>query len=191
MNNHSLIERIKNNDGELVLKEIYQQHRNEFLHWAIRNHDCTMEEAKEVFQQAIVIFYENIVFGKVTEINVQMKTYIFGIGKNKLLELLRHRNRMNEKVEEGLTEEKEIYSNEFDVGYESKLSQIELCLQQIGDPCKSILQHYYYHKRAMQDIAELMEYKNSETVKNLKYKCLMRLKKIFLTSIEPLTSELS
>ncbi|MDZ7604599.1 MAG: hypothetical protein U5K79_03210 [Cyclobacteriaceae bacterium] len=77
MNNHSLIEKIKTNDGEMELKKIYQQYRNEFLGWAIRNHDCSVMEAKEVFQQAIVIFYENIIYGKVTEINVQMKTYIF------------------------------------------------------------------------------------------------------------------
>ena len=191
MNNHSLIERIKNNDGELVLKEIYQLYRNEFLHWAVRNHDCTMEEAKEVFQQTIVIFYENIVFGKVTEINVQMKTYIFGIGKNKLLEHLRRRTRMGEKVGDDRVESSDIYNGIYDESYESRLSQIEQCLQQIGDPCKSILQYYYYHKKSMQDIAELLDYKNSETVKNLKYKCLMRLKKIFLSIGTPITPELS
>jgi len=191
MNNHSLIERIKNNDGEQVLKEIYQQQRNEFLHWAVRNHDCTMEEAKEVFQQTMVILYENIVYGKVTEINVQMKTYIFGIGKNKLMEMMRRRNNMSVQIDEELMEATDIYYGVFDEIYESKLSQIEQCLRQIGDPCKTILQHYYYQKKSMQNIADLLDYKNSETVKNLKYKCLMRLKKIFLTSGEPLTSELS
>jgi len=191
MNNHSLIERIKNNDGEQVLKEIYQKHRNEFVNWVVRNHDCQSEEAKEVFQQAMVILYENIVYGRITEINVQMKTYIFGIGKNKLMEMLRRRNNMAVQLNEDRAEDQDIYYGEFNESYEIRLSQIELCLLQIGDPCKSILQHYYYHKKSIQCIADIMDYKNMETVKSLKYKCLARLKKIYLNSGAPLTTELS
>ncbi len=191
MNNHSLIERIKKNDGEQVLREIYQQHRNEFLHWAVRNHACSTEEAKEVFQQSIVVFYENVIHGKVTTIDVQMKTYIFGIGKYKLMELIRRRDSMREHIDEESMEITDIYHGMFDDQYESKLSQIEVCLRQIGEPCNTILQHYYYHKKSMQEIADLMNYKNRETVKNLKYKCLMRLKKNFFTSGATLTTELS
>lgn len=187
MQNHSLIERIKNNDGEKVLKEIYEQYRNEFLKWAIKSHDLTMDEAKEVFQQAIIILYENIVFGKVTEINVQMKTYIFGIGKNKIFELVKKRSKnAGDPDEEMLL----TYSGVDDeIEDEEKMQNLEMSLQQLGEPCKTILLQYYYHRRSVQEIADKLEYKNSETMKNVKYKCLMRLKKIFFGNTQSLTIE--
>ena len=79
MKDHSLIERIKSKQSDKALKEVYQKYRNEFLHWAVRNHSCSMEEAKDVFQQGVVILYENVKLGKVTQITTQVKTYLFSI----------------------------------------------------------------------------------------------------------------
>ena len=45
----------------------------------------------------------------------------------------------------------------------------------LGDPCRSILQLFYYKRMSMEDITALMGYKNAATTKNLKYKCLKRL----------------
>ncbi len=186
MENHSLIDRIKSKDSEQELKEVYNNYRNEFLLWAVKHYDCTMEEAKDVFQQTIVIFYENIINGKVTEISTQVKTYLFGIGKNKILELLRSKKkRMPEAVDENF-EVQEIYYSEIDEVYEEKLLNVESSLALLGDPCKSILEQYYYHKKSMMEISEILDYKNRDTVKNMKYKCLQRLKQIFKTEFNSL-----
>jgi DNA-directed RNA polymerase specialized sigma24 family protein len=49
----------------------------------------------------------------------------------------------------------------------------------LGEPCKSLLEAYYLQKKNMQDIAVSFGYTNADNAKNQKYKCLMRLKKIF------------
>jgi hypothetical protein len=49
----------------------------------------------------------------------------------------------------------------------------------MGEPCKTILEDYYIRKMSMQDISEKFGYTNAENAKNQKYKCLMRLKKLF------------
>lgn len=178
MENHSLIERIKNHDSEKVIKEIYCNHRNEFLLWAMRNHSCSLEEAKDVFQQAVIIFYENIRSGKVSQITTQLKTYIFGIGKNKILEMLRTKRKMQAQYNDQTYLDNDEYYNEMDDNYEDNLKNVTRCLVKMGDPCKSILEQYYYHRKSMIEISEILEYKNSDTVKNLKYKCLQRLRQL-------------
>lgn len=179
MENHSMIERIKKQDSENGLKEIYSKYRDEFLLWAIRNHSCSMEEAKDVFQQTVIIFYENIVYGKVSEITTKVKTYLFSIGKNKLLELIRKKGKhLNEFKDQAYSGSEIYYGDEYEE-YEGKLKKVELCLEKLGDPCKGILKQYYYQKRSMQEIAKVLDYKNSDTVKNLKYKCLQRLRQVF------------
>ncbi len=176
MNSHSLIDRIKNHDADEALREIFNAYRNEFMLWAVRNHSCTMEEAKEVFQESVVILYENIIYEKVTEITTQVKTYLFSIGKNKIRELLRLKARHQTAEQDHLFQDQDIYHNRFDEAYEEKLKKVETEIEKLGDPCRKILTLYYYHRKSMQDIADLMNYKNSDTVKNLKYKCLQRLK---------------
>ncbi len=179
MENHSLIERIKNKDGDDTLKEIYDLYRNEFVLWAMRHHSCSTEEAKDVFHQSMIIFYENVIYGKLTEIRVQVKTYLFSIGKNKILELSRKRAKALLKDKEWIYSGSDMSGYEIDDGFEDRLIMVEKSMFKLGDPCKSILKYYYYHKKSMTEISEIMGYKNGDTVKNLKYRCLQRLKHIF------------
>jgi hypothetical protein len=56
---------------------------------------------------------------------------------------------------------------------------MEASMEKIGEPCKTILEDYYIHRKSMLEIADRFGYTNAENAKNQKYKCLMRLKKLF------------
>jgi len=56
---------------------------------------------------------------------------------------------------------------------------MEKGLASLGEPCKSLLEAYYLQKRSMNEIAMAFGYTNADNAKTQKYKCLMRLKKIF------------
>jgi hypothetical protein len=49
----------------------------------------------------------------------------------------------------------------------------------IGEPCKSLIEAYYVHQKNMHEIAGFFGYTNADNAKNQKYKCLVRLKKLF------------
>jgi hypothetical protein len=52
-------------------------------------------------------------------------------------------------------------------------------MQRIGEPCKSLLQAFYIEKKSMPEIAVAFGYTNADNAKTQKYKCLIRLKKLF------------
>ena len=56
---------------------------------------------------------------------------------------------------------------------------MEKAISSLGEPCKSLIEAFYIQKRSMQDIANQFGYTNADNAKNQKYKCLMRLKKLF------------
>ena len=58
---------------------------------------------------------------------------------------------------------------------------MEKAMSGLGEPCKSLLEAFYMQKRSMQEIASGFGYTNAENAKNQKYKCLMRLKKLFFS----------
>ena len=56
---------------------------------------------------------------------------------------------------------------------------MENAMAKIGEPCKSLLDAYYIQKKSMLDIAADFGYTNADNAKTQKYKCLIRLKKLF------------
>jgi hypothetical protein len=63
----------------------------------------------------------------------------------------------------------------------SDFLMMEKALASIGEPCKSLLEAFYLQKRNMSEIAGNFGYTNADNAKNQKYKCLMRLKKLFFS----------
>lgn len=60
-------------------------------------------------------------------------------------------------------------------------SIMDRALNSLGEPCKSLLEGYYLKKMDMNALASAFGYTNADNAKNQKYKCLMRLKKLFFT----------
>ena len=178
MSENDVIARIKTGD-ERELGAIYEKYRQEFISWIIRNYSCNIDEAKEVYQLAIMIFYENIINGKLTTMTSSIKSYVFAVGKNKMLEQKKFANRFTHNLEGTMDLINEDQPAEDVEQHEAALKLVERCLHLLGEPCKGLLELYYYRRKSMTDIAENLGYKNTDTAKNQKYKCMKRLKKIF------------
>jgi DNA-directed RNA polymerase specialized sigma24 family protein len=63
----------------------------------------------------------------------------------------------------------------------AEFNMMEKAMNGLGEPCKSLLEAFYIDKKSMQEIATGFGYTNAENAKNQKYKCLMRLKKLFFS----------
>lgn len=168
--NNQLIDQLRQ-DGKDALATIYKLYRAEFIQWMRASSSCDEEEAKDLYQQSIIILYENVVGGRLTEFTSSIKTYLFGIGKNKLREMDREKSKQRKIKAEDLQQND-------DASKENRLQQVETCVERLGEPCRSLLIQYYYHKRSIDQLKELFNYRNIETAKNQKYKCLERLRKL-------------
>ncbi len=171
----SLIKKIKSGDyNELEL--VYKNYREEFIKWIIKSFKCSSDDAKDVYQQTIITLYENIVNDKIQNFNSSIKTYLFAIGKNKFFAETREKHKFQMETDDTInTIPEEMNTSIEDM---KKLQGVEKSLEILGNPCKQILELYYYHKKSMIDIAGTLGLKNPETAKNMKYKCLKRLRVI-------------
>jgi len=52
------------------------------------------------------------------------------------------------------------------------------------EPCKSILKYYYYENLSMERIADVMNYKNADTVKSQKLRCMKYLEESLQKEIQ-------
>ncbi len=80
------------------------------------------------------------------------------------------------EIEEAIPVENDIEAHE---RKDEEFTMMAAAMKNLGEPCKSLLEDYYLHRRSMQEITEKFGYTNADNAKNQKYKCLMRLKKLF------------
>lgn len=177
MTDMQLVRLVRSGDGA-GLSIVYEKYRKEFLSWIRKFSGCPTDEAQEYYQAAILILYENIMSGKVSDLQSTLKTYLFGIGKN----LTYQHHRKNQRLERVRAE----YMVEVELLQESRQAQetemdlrlISKCLAIIGEPCRQLLDYFYFLRKSMDEISSAMGYKNPETAKNQKYKCMERLRKM-------------
>jgi RNA polymerase sigma factor (sigma-70 family) len=177
ISDEAVVAGIKKDDGA-ALAYLYKLHFPMILHF-IQQNNGTEEEAKDIFQEAVIIFYEKVKEGSL-ELNCQIKTYLYSVCRRLWLKKLTEKNRVGKPrdeeffvelaAEEVVDEEKEI---KFDLMAESLLL--------LGEPCRSLLEDFYIHEQSMQQISDKFGYTNPENAKNQKYKCLVRLKKLFFS----------
>lgn len=159
--------------SEKILFQIYESYRDEFLSWATRYHQVTTEEAKDVFQEAIVALYKNVKTGKANTLESTIKTYLFGIGKNIILNAIKRKG-IEEKAYESFNPLHDNGINEH-YDHEHLINLVKRLYRAMGSPCKDILQMYYEKGYDLESVASHVGYKNANVAKKKKYECLKSL----------------
>ncbi len=169
-----------------ALEVLYSKYRTKFIAVLIKNYSCDKETATEIYQISIVVVYDNIMNGKLTKLNNEnsLWNYIYVTGTNKYNDWLREQRRISDvpesyfsstKIEDSELEQRTL-TEELNL---ENLTDMQEALAQLGDPCTTMLELFYYEGKSMTEIAEEMNYNNRDTAKNKKYKCLKRLRVIF------------
>ncbi|MEO9803640.1 MAG: hypothetical protein ABJF04_10355 [Reichenbachiella sp.] len=125
-----------------------------------------LEAAKEVFQEAIILYYEKLISEKFQPV-ISDRAYLMGIVKNRWLKHCEQfaRNESLEHIE--IIEEKE----------QKPLTQKLLnYLKQSGERCMDLLQSFYYEKLTMKQVANRYGYGGERSATVQKYKCLEKVR---------------
>lgn len=169
--------------NEEHLKALYRLYRNEFIAWSGKQYGANGEQAKDVFQDAVIAFYSNIQTGKLTTLTCTLKSYLFEIGKRKLINLLKRERRITYEIDPQLInrKENEDYMNEENEVHSQE--QIREAIAKLPEDCQSVLKLFYFKEYDMDSIAREMGYKNADTAKSKKSVCMKRL----LTELKKIT----
>lgn len=164
-------------DNRPAIETIYKQNYS-MVQTLILNNNGSQEDAKDIFQEALIVLYEKVKSGSF-ELNCQIKTYLYSVCRRLWLKRLNQLQRFSPEVESieeivAVEEEMEVHERR-----NADFLLMEKAMQGLGEPCKSLLESYYLQKKSMLEIAGNFGYTNADNAKNQKYKCLMRLKKLF------------
>ena len=161
-----------------TIQDIYLEHRRGCINWISSKYDIWPEDARDIFQSAVVVLYENVIADKIRNKEANLRSYLIGICNNLSYAWLRREKKYGRSLPMPILVDY-MYSELSD--QKDRLDQFKVCIkcmENLGSPCKEILTKFYFEGQSMEDIRNEMGYKNVQTVKSQKYKCMQRLKKL-------------
>lgn len=165
---------INEHKADAALKELYLSNYLNIEKYILANHG-TKEDAKDIYQEAFLVYWRNMKLGKFSTFHSNsISGYLLQIAKNKWIDILRREKRMNFVP---LDEESQLYDLSEDLNEEEKdyIDIVKKHYDELGEPCKTLLKLFYFHKESMKEIAKFFSWTDA-TAKNNKYRCLQRLR---------------
>lgn len=181
-----LVEAIRGGD-ERALSQLYRLHWPMVSHFVLQN-SGTEDDARDVYQEGVMVFYEKVREGSL-ELSCQIKTYLYAVCRRLWLKRLTSKSRLHGVR---LLDDEDLPGSYLHTGAEDDLLEAEErdrrfatmseALTHLGEPCRSLLEGFYLLEKSMQDLTAEFGYTNADTAKTQKYKCLVRLKKLFFAN---------
>ncbi|MEQ9466333.1 MAG: RNA polymerase sigma factor [Ekhidna sp.] len=164
MKDSEILERISRGD-ERMLDHLYKKYYRMMTKIVLSNNG-TEDEAKDVYQEALLAFWQKAASGKLI-LTSKISTYLYSICLNQWRKELDRKSRLSSEEVDG----EEYQSHDA----KERLKIVLDCIDQLGDVCKKVLTYYYFDGLGMPEIAEKMNFANTDTAKTKKYKCKKKL----------------
>ncbi len=169
MTDAQFLDRIRAGD-ERSLEELYRKYYRMMVGLVVRN-SGSEEEAQDVYQDALIVLWQKVRADELV-LTSKLSTYLYSICQNlwrKELERKRRLTSSENRQEEG---------EEMDHDRQERIRIVRECIDSLGETCRKVLQHYYFEKMSMAEIAEQLGFANADTAKTKKYKCKKELDEI-------------
>jgi len=166
-----IIDGIRRHDNSvltLIYKELYPG-----VSSYIRNNGGNSDDAKDVFQESIIIVFRQIE-QKNLEIKSGFESYLFGIARLIWLKMLRSKDIHNRSVNQLNEPEVTYHPADELVDEDLELRFFRKHFADMGEECQKLLK-FSANGLSNETIAKMLGYKNEQVVRNLKYRCKEKL----------------
>lgn len=164
-------------NNNATISHFYRENERAFKAYFRERFGKSDDYLDDLFQESCVVMWQNISSGKLSIHNLtsSLSTYFTSIGKYSLMA----KDRKYKEIANDTEIQKLDFVEDDAQELEKRIERESFVDRMVGDmkpPCSQILQMFYFDKKKGEEIAEVMGYANTDTVKTQKYKCMQKLK---------------
>jgi len=162
--------------NEPAIESIYKLYREKFMAWAHARYKANPHDLEDVWQDAVIIFYENVKNGKLDVLNSKISTYLFAIGKNILHNKLKKNQRM--EFPGSIDEDYNLVVDDLDFDLQAPENEtyLKVCFEQLGRQCRDLLIKRYYLEHTIDEMLVEFNFNSKNVVSASLSRCLSQLR---------------
>jgi len=130
----------------------------------------TFDEAKDIFQDALVVLYEKTIT-QFLNLHLNEQAYLFGVSKN--LWIQKFKSNINQIPIDTDLDDYDFIEEE---NMQPSPARLMRYLETAGQKCMEILKAFYYDNLPVNKIAELFGYSGTRSATVQKYKCMEKVR---------------
>ena len=177
----NLVDRIKAGE-KTALDEVYKRHKSVFIAWINKKYSqFSQERVEDIYQDVVIIFYQNIINNKLIKLRVPIKAYLFGIGDNYIKALIRKTKKEQKAKKEAWGTIIDPFVS--DTYREDKEDLLVKLLNQMAEKCQKILRLFYYEDKKIDFITHALGFSNKQQTSREKHRCEARLRKAMFEAL--------
>ena len=147
------------------------------------------EDVEDIFQESCIVLMQKVKSGEVTVCREgALFSLLVQIGKFTTCNHIRKRRSLTQEekvtISHNLHKEDEDYEISVDEKQKSQEEFLDRVFDSIPSDCKTLLKHFYWGKKSMDDIASILGMRNADSAKTKKNKCMNKFKDIAAKLIE-------
>ncbi len=169
MTDQEFIDGIKREDKKIECR-FYALHYPMVEKMILQNNGSP-EDAKDIYQDAIVTVFFKIKKEALDQRTASLKTYVYSVARNKWLYHLRE-NRKVAMIALTDTYHELVEDNELKFEEEEKHKKAAQALEMINELCVKIIKAFYFEKMTMAKMASKFGYKDENSMKKRKSLCM-------------------
>ena len=147
--------------------QIYDELRPAFIaYFGNRYSFLRAEDIADIYNDSLLAFYQNIENGKLATLTCSIKSYIYTIGRNKAVDLIRSQHpeaHVSADTIEMFDRVNAIWEDANETERE-KQNAVRHIVNKLVEPCRTILNLFYYEMESMKAIAKQMKYASADRI---------------------------
>jgi RNA polymerase sigma factor (sigma-70 family) len=167
-----------------IFDEIYAGNREHVLRYLytsfypkmeqyIRGRGGDPEDARDIFQDSVLIFYRKVLEQKISENQYTVAQFIMGVGRNMWVDKMRKQKVVREHTDHVRTA---FYSDRDWIEIQPETTElVAKVIGSLGKKCQDILTRVLFRNMSTADIAEELGYKSADSVKTSHFRCRQKL----------------
>jgi RNA polymerase sigma factor (sigma-70 family) len=178
-NNEELLIRAIGESDESAFRYIYSEYYDTVSRF-ICQRGGQEEDARDIFQEAIMSAWHNIKEGKY-ESKGHFKTYLVQVCKFKWYDRLKSGSAQNTELTWNPPDSPDGPDRDEMEEREEKINELLQYYNQIDEKCRTLLKLFYFEKKSFNQVAKIMGV-TPNSAKNQKYRCINKIKELFKTT---------
>ena len=163
----------------LILEKVYSRFQKPVIRM-VKKMGGTEADGADAFQEGIIGAYLIVEKTDIPKINIPFPKFLKLIAKRKWIsEYHRKKNNTSYSDEIGMAREDSLEEKwEKEIRKMERIRKIQLALEQLTDGCKDLLHLSIIEGKTNEDILQITNLKNSNTVASSKSRCMKKLKEL-------------